>query len=62
MTGFSLAALPGVVLSAFGISGIAALGQDERRRMWLATGLALAVIGLLFALMLQALLAQICLG
>lgn len=62
MTGFSLAALPGVVLSAFGLSGLATLGQDKRRRMRLATGLALAVIGLLFALVPQASLTQLCLG
>lgn len=62
MTGFALAALPGVVLSAFGISGLAALGQDERRRMRLATGLALAVVGMLFAVLPGASLAQICFG
>jgi len=62
MTGFSLAALPGVILSAFGISGLTALGQDERRRMRLAAGLGLAAVGMLSALLPQASLSQICFG
>ena len=62
MTGFSIAALPGIVLSAFGISGLAALGHNERQRMRLATGLALAAVGAILALVPQASLAQICFG
>lgn len=62
MTGFSLAALPGVVLSAFGLSGLAALGHNERRRMRMATGLALAAIGAILAVVPQASLVQICFG
>jgi hypothetical protein len=62
MAGFSLTALPGVVLAALGITSLAAGGQYGGRRLRRVLGILLLLCGVGFALVPGASLASLCLG
>ncbi|NNU63208.1 sulfite exporter TauE/SafE family protein [Ochrobactrum soli] len=62
MSGFAVVALPGVVISGFGISSMSSLGLSAKRNLRRIVGTALVVTGVFFTTIPEASISALCLG